>query len=203
MTTPPFHSLTPGAVFENDWHNGLAPANIEVGPNTVMDSSYCFKHYRSQRSIGLRVGRDVTFWRTSLSVGVDGYVEIGDGSYLENANLVCSCQIVIGCSVLIAGGVTIVDSDFHPVDPARRLADTVALSPSGDRARRPSVQARPVRIGDDVWIGYHATILKGVTIGSGAVVEPGSLVSRDVPPGTIVEGNPARAQRPGSSGIGP
>jgi acetyltransferase-like isoleucine patch superfamily enzyme len=51
-------------------------------------------------------------------------------------------------------------------------------------------------VGDDVWIGWNATILKGVTIGAGAVVEPGAVVTRDVPPGAIVGGNPARVSVP-------
>jgi maltose O-acetyltransferase len=47
-------------------------------------------------------------------------------------------------------------------------------------------------IGDDVWIGFNATILKGVTVGDGAVICAGAVVVRDVPPGATVEGNPAR-----------
>ena len=93
--------------------------------------------------------------------------------------------------MLVAGGVTSADSDFHPLAPAARLADTVALSPVGDRKRRPAVETRPVVIEDDVWIGYNATILKGVTVGAGALVAPGALVVRDVPPGAEVAGNPA------------
>ena len=84
------------------------------------------------------------------------------------------------------------DSDFHPVDPAQRLADTVALSPVGDKKRRPFVSSKPVVIEDEAWIGFNATILKGVRIGRGAVVQPGSVVLSDVPAGTTVMGNPAK-----------
>jgi acetyltransferase-like isoleucine patch superfamily enzyme len=93
---------------------------------------------------------------------------------------------------LIAGGVTVADSDFHPVKPAARLADTIALSPVGNRSRRPPISTKPVIIEDDVWIGFNATILKGVRIGAGAMVAPGALVIEDVPPDTEVSGNPAR-----------
>jgi acetyltransferase-like isoleucine patch superfamily enzyme len=68
----------------------------------------------------------VTLWRTSLAVEEHGYLEIGDYCYLANASLVCSERITIGSRVLIAGGVTIADSDFRPLAPAARLADTVA-----------------------------------------------------------------------------
>ncbi|MEG3920198.1 hypothetical protein QUA07_13845 [Microcoleus sp. T3_A4] len=88
------------------------------------------------------------------------------------------------------------DSDFHPITPAARLVDTIALSPIGDHQRRPPIEVLPVVIEDDVWIGYNATILKGVWVGAGAAIAPGALVNRDVAPGTYVAGNPARPVEP-------
>jgi acetyltransferase-like isoleucine patch superfamily enzyme len=192
MTTPQFHLLTPGRSLQGDWYNCTLPDNIEVGPNTVIDSSYCFKNYRPKGRIGLRVGRDVTIWRASLSVEPDGFLEIGDESYIVNSNVVCSGRIRIGSGVYLGGGVTVVDSDFHPISPAGRLADSIALSPGGNRARRPPIDVRPVVIEDDVWVGYHATILKGVRVGAGAIVQPCAVVTKDVAAGTMVGGNPAR-----------
>jgi acetyltransferase-like isoleucine patch superfamily enzyme len=192
MTTPLFHPLVPGASLPGDWFPGRIPTNIVVGANAVVDSSFCFKHYRAAGPVGLRVGSQVTIWRAFLSVGADGVLEIGDQCYLANASLVCSARITLGARVLVAGGVTIADSDFHPLEPAARLADVIALSPVGDRRRRPPVEARPVVIEDDVWIRYNAAILKGVRVGAGAVIEPGAVVLRDVPPGARVAGNPAR-----------
>lgn len=186
-----FYKLEPGAQLPGDWFAGRIPINVVAGEETVIDSSFCFKHFYSKQEVGLRVGRGTTIWRASLAADDDAVIEIGDYCYIANASLVCSERIKIGSRVMIAGGVTIADSDFHPLAPAARLADTVALSPIGDRARRPRIDTRPVRIEDDVWIGYNATILKGVTIGAGALVGPGALVLRDVPPGAEVAGNPA------------
>lgn len=186
-----FYKLEPGAALPGDWFAGRIPANVVAGAGTVIDSSFCFKHFYSAREVGLRVGQHTTIWRASLAADEDGVIEIGDYCYIANASLVCSERIHIGSRVLIAGGVTIADSDFHPIAPAARLADTVALSPVGDRARRPRIETRPVVIEDDVWIGYNATVLKGVRIGAGALVAPGALVLRDVPPGAEVAGNPA------------
>jgi acetyltransferase-like isoleucine patch superfamily enzyme len=192
MPIPRFFPLIPGTQLPGDWYDGAIPTNIEVGANCVLDSSFCFKHYFSERSVGLRVGDDVTFWRTSLAAEEDGLIEIGDACYIANASLVCSERITIGDRVLVAGGVTIADSDFHPAAAAARFADTVALSPVGDRRHRPHVEVRPVVVGDDAWIGWNATILKGVTVGAEAVIAPGSVVLRDVPAGAHVAGNPAR-----------
>lgn len=59
-------------------------------------------------------------------------------------------------------------------------------------SKRGGMTAAPIVVGKDVWIGAHATILKGVTIGDGAIVAAGAVVTRDVPPNTIAAGVPAR-----------
>lgn len=187
-----FHPLKPGAELPGDWFAGRIPANVVAGEGTVIDSSFCFKHFYSTREAGLVVGSHTTIWRASLAADEEAVIEIGDYCYVANASLVCSEHILIGSRVMIAGGVTIADSDFHPLGPAARLADTVALSPVGERKRRPVVATRPVRIEDDVWVGFNATILKGVRVGAGALVAPGAVVVRDVPAGVEVAGNPAR-----------
>lgn len=189
---PRLHPIVPGAALPGDWYPGRVPANVVAGEGSVVDSTFCFKHYVARGAVGLRVGRGVTFWRTSLAAGEDAVIEVGDESYVANASLVAARRISVGARCLIAGGVTVADSDFHPLDPAARVADAVALSPVGDRTRRPPFDARPVTIEDDVWIGWNATVLKGVRVGAGAVIEPGAVVTRDVPAGARVAGNPAR-----------
>lgn len=187
-----YHPIVPGGSIEEDWFPGRIPDNIEVGEGSVVDSSFCFKQFFSSRSVGMRIGANVTIWRASLAADESGYLEIGDFCFIANASLVSSQGIYIGKRVFIAGGVTIADSDFHPIEPAARLADTIALSPAGDRSRRPAIATREVVIEDDVWIGYNAAIMKGVRIGAGATIYPGALVLTDVAPGTTMIGNPAK-----------
>lgn len=166
--------------------------NMVVGEETVIDSSASFKQYRSKLPIGLKIGSYVTLKGTALAIEEAGYVEIGDYSYLMNASIACQESIRIGSHVFIASGVVIVDSDFHPTSPLQRVEDTVALSPVGDKRHRPSFSSKPVVIEDEVWIGFNAAIMKGVRIGKGAVVQPGSVVLSNVEPGVTVQGNPAR-----------
>jgi acetyltransferase-like isoleucine patch superfamily enzyme len=109
-------------------------------------------------------------------------LSIGDHSFVGHQ---CSFRVArslkIGRHCLIAGGVLIADYDGHPLDPLkRRMNETIALS-----------DIRAVEIGDDVWIGAGATILKGVTIGSRSIIGAHAVVTRDVPADTIVAGNPA------------
>jgi acetyltransferase-like isoleucine patch superfamily enzyme len=187
-----YHLLQPGRSIEGDWCNFPVPSNIEVGDNTVFDSSFCFKQFFSQLPLALKVGKNVTIKSSILATEENGYIELGDNTFISNASIASYNSIIIGSYVFIAGGVNIVDTDFHPLDAAQRLADTVALSPAGDKKNRPPFQSKPVVIEDDVWIGFNATILKGVTIGRGAIIQPGSVVLKDVPAGAVVSGNPAK-----------
>ncbi len=91
-------------------------------------------------------------------------------------------QISIGNDCRIATFVTIFDSPGHPLDPVLRRAGAPA-NPE---------DVRPVTICDNVWIGSGAVIFPGVTIGENSVVSSGSYVMSDVPPNTVVAGNPAR-----------
>lgn len=184
--------LIAGEKIPGDWYGGTIPENIETGAETFADSSFCFKHFFSTLPVGFKTGEHVTLWRTSISTEENGLITIGDFCYIANASLVCSEKISIGQRVFIAGGVTIADSDFHPLSPAARMADTVALSPIGNSKKRPQIKSKPITIGDDVWIGFNATILKGVSIGDGAVIQPGAVVIEDVAPGVTVAGNPAK-----------
>ena len=126
-----------------------------------------------------------------FAVGDEGVVEIGDYCYFTNAVLLCELSLRIGNYVVIGWNTTIADTDFHPMAPALRIADAIACSPLAQAAPRPPIPRREVVIEDDVWIGPNATILKGVRIGAGSFIEPGALVTRDVPPRSRVSGNPA------------
>jgi len=190
-----FSLLQPGgSIPEGDWCNFPIPLNMEVGINTMFDSSFVFRKYFSELTPGLKIGNHVTLQSAELAAGKNGYIEIGDYSYLSSAWIIAENKIIIGDYVFIAGGVTIVDSDFHPLDPAARLTDTIAISTIGDKSRRPKFESAPVIIEDDVWIGFNATILKGVTVGRGSVIQPGAVVSKSIPPGSIVSGNPAEVR---------
>jgi acetyltransferase-like isoleucine patch superfamily enzyme len=187
-----FHELQPGQNIEGDWCNFPIPTNMEVGENSVFDSSFTFKNFFSTLPVGLKIGKSVTIRSAVLSTEPDAYIEVGDYTMILNASIAAYNKILIGSHVFIAGGVNIVDTDFHPIAPDERMADTIALSPAGDKHIRPHFTSQPVVIEDGVWIGFNATILKGVRIGKGAVIQPGSVVLKDVEAGAIVAGNPAR-----------
>lgn len=104
-------------------------------------------------------------------------IQIGSGSTIVNGTeIICREKVTIGKKCLIGSRCTIVDSDFHSINPSDRTGGLTL----------------PVTLGDNVWLGLGVTILKGVTIGNDAVVGAGSIVTKDIPPGGIAGGNPAR-----------
>ena len=175
------------------WDYTTLPKNVQLGADCFLERQESFKRFRSVRTPGLQLGNRVLVYTwTEFNIEPAGMVTAGDDTVLVGAVFMCADNIRIGQRVLISYNVTIADSDFHPRDPAQRKLDAVANAPSGNRALRPAVIARPVIIEDDAWIGIGAIILKGVTIGRGARVGAGAVVTADVPAGGCVSGNPAR-----------
>jgi acetyltransferase-like isoleucine patch superfamily enzyme len=167
------------------------PANVRLGPDSRISGPDAFKRYFSKRDIGLSMGERSCADGAKFAIGADAFVTIGRDCYLNDCILLAEQEIRIGNHVMIGWNTTVSDSDFHPVAPAERIQDAIALSRLSDGTPRPAIARKPVIIGDDVFIGPACTILKGVTIGAGAFVEPGSVVTHDVPAHAHVRGNPA------------
>nr|WP_281414018.1 acyltransferase [Rhizobium lentis] len=117
-----------------------------------------------------------------LTFGFGGRIEIGDWFYLGPQSTIWSAsEIVIGDRVLISHSVAIHDSDSHPTDPQLRFEQTRQILTSGHPRTNPGVKTKPVLIGNDVWIGMGAIILKGVTIGDRAIIGARAIVKTNVP----------------------
>lgn len=122
-----------------------------------------------------------------------GSVVIGDYVFFgPNSKIWSSSKIVIGNHVLISHNVNIHDNDSHPLDFLKRQGQTIEQLTTLEMLNDGyGVSEKPITIEDNAWICFNAVILKGVTIGKGAIVAASSVVTQDVPPFTIVAGNPA------------
>lgn len=122
-----------------------------------------------------------------------GHISIGDWCYMGPGCKVWSMDhITIGDRVFVSHGVQIFDNNSHSLSAGERHARFQELRRVGRHLEPEHVATKPVVIEDDVWLGFNAAVLKGVTIGRGAIVGACAVVLHDVPPYTIVGGNPAR-----------
>ncbi len=145
----------------------------------------------------ISIGRDVRLSGKSNigfsnRYGREPALTIGDGTFIgHDCSFSIADSITIGRHCLLAGGVSVRDHDGHSVDARERRENRPA----------PPESIRPIVIGDDVWIGADAIILKGVTIGDRAVVGAGAVVTGDVPPDSVIVGNPARVVKKIHQGV--
>jgi acetyltransferase-like isoleucine patch superfamily enzyme len=177
--------------FESGWSDGVLPANVRLGAGSRIAGPDAFKRFFSKCDVGLSLGDRTLADGARFGIGEAGRILVGEDCYLDDCILLAEQEIRIGRHVMIGWNTTVSDSDFHPLAAAERVLDAIALSPVGGGRPRPKIICRPVMIGDDVYIGPACTILKGVEIGSGAYIEPGSVVTRSIPPMAHVRGNPA------------
>jgi acetyltransferase-like isoleucine patch superfamily enzyme len=123
-----------------------------------------------------------------------GTIKVGDRVFIGGGSLVvCAENIEIGDDVLISWGCTVIDHNSHAIRWKNRSQDVSNWFYSIKDWS--TVQTAPVRICTRSWLGFNVIVLKGVTIGEGAVVGAGSVVTKDVLPYTIVAGNPAQFVR--------
>lgn len=120
-------------------------------------------------------------------------VNVGARTFIGASKLICAEHITIGDDVLISWGCTISDHNSHSLLWQERSQDVI-LWRNGAKDWS-NVLCSPVILADKCWIGFNTIILKGVTVGEGAIVGAGSVVTKDVPPYTLVAGNPAKIIR--------
>jgi acetyltransferase-like isoleucine patch superfamily enzyme len=178
---------------EGDWYSGEVPSNVEFGDGFWLETSQVFRFCKSKRQPAVKFGKFCSVYAgCSFAVKGNGACTIGDYTLLNGALIMCEEEIIIGSYCLISWSVGIADSDFHPLDPIERKKDCMVLNPFLAGDPRPPIKTKPVRIGDNVWIGMNAIILKGVTIGDNSVIGAGAVVTKDVPANVVVAGNPAQ-----------
>jgi maltose O-acetyltransferase len=125
------------------------------------------------RRIGMKVGKECVI-RRGVYLGSPNELELGDGSFVGRASLYCTGGIKIGKNVNVSDGAVIITAK-HDVNSPKFEA-----------------KYEPIRIEDWAWIATNAIVLAGITIGEGAVVAAGAVVTKDVPAYSVVGGNPAK-----------
>jgi acetyltransferase-like isoleucine patch superfamily enzyme len=164
-------------------------SNAAVGSGFQSSTNICKNRgSKDQVKIGddCRIGCDV-FCTPRARIEIGDRTSIGARSQISAA-----LQISIGKYCFISTDVFIRDNNAHPTDPELRRKQFEQFKSRNYLDMLEDSDCAPVTIGDDVWIGLRVIILKGVTIGDGAIIAAGAVVTKDVPPMTIAAGNPAK-----------
>ncbi len=158
------YTFYPETIISNMQNN---PDNIAIGVNTHIRGTLLIYKYGGK-----------------ITIGNNSYV--GDGSRIWSGE-----KITIGNDVLIAHNVNVIDTQAHELDASERSQRYLELIKKGPWTNKGNIETKAITIHNKAWISFNAIILKGVTIGEGAIVAAGSVVTKDVAPYTMVAGNPA------------
>jgi acetyltransferase-like isoleucine patch superfamily enzyme len=176
-----------------DWYDGLVPESAVLDDEAHVESSYQFLLDRSGPPYGVRVERGASIHGlTAFDLGPRGVLTFGAFSITNGTQFVCDEEITIGTGCMLGWNAVIMDTFRVPLDPLARRAVLEQVPTSRLRRLLAAAETAPVRIGSNVYIGFDVMVLPGVSIGDGAIVGSRSVVRDDVPPHTVVAGNPAR-----------
>ncbi|MGY8858639.1 acyltransferase [Halioglobus sp. Uisw_031] len=160
--------LRPECVSLGRYHTIMKPWYVHLSGNNIQIG----QSFTAIGEPGNRV--EVGVWGREVG---QGRVVIGDCCLMSpGSRISASDEIILGDGVMLANGAYVTDSDWHTIY---------------DRMVREET-AKPVHIGNNVWLGDHSTVLKGVTIGDNSVVAARAVVTRDVPANVVVAGTPAK-----------
>lgn len=179
-----------------DWEALPMRDNIVVDPEAHIDTAFSFDLCKSELPVAVSLARgSQVLDGTMLDVGPNGRVVLGECSMLNACWLIADCEIIIGDFTMFSWSVVVMDSYRMSRNMLKRREELKLLPSRPGRKSAAAVTARPIHIGNNVWVGFEACILPGVTIGDGAIVGARCTVAEDVPPYTVVAGNPGRVVR--------
>ena len=170
----------------------LCKSRASFGSNVIINQNTIIWNLANDRDL-ISIG-DSSFIEGELQVfAYGGKITIGKNCYIgRNSKLWSGESIEIGNNVLISHNVGIVDTNAHEVDAFERQERHKEFLKSGHWKTKGSIQTAPIKVCDNAWINFDVIILKGVTIGEGAIIAAGSIVTKSVAPYTMVAGVPAK-----------
>ena len=119
--------------------------------------------------------------RTIISCRDGGKIQIGTGVGISGSTIYSLSSITLGNNVLVGSGCKIIDNDFHPLEPEKRV-----------NQKDSDIKRAPIYIGENTFVGMNSIILKGTKIGKNCIVGAGSVVHGTFPDNVVIAGNPAR-----------
>ena len=177
----------------------LLKGKVDIHPSAILLDSAYFDYRTEEESKRIFIDEESMIGCNFIFESDSGVIKIGKRTFINaGTNIISINEIEIGDDVTIGWNIYIYDHDSHSLD-YRFRKDDIERQREDFYANRnfifskdwSTVKSAPVKICNKVWIGFNANILKGVTIGEGAIVAAGAVVTKDVPAWTVVAGNPA------------
>jgi acetyltransferase-like isoleucine patch superfamily enzyme len=175
---------------------------IRIHPTAVIAPTASLKIFNlpSPPRICLEIGAKSHIFSNFAILRAEAGIRIGERCQLGASDFICAEAIDVGDDVLMAWGITLMDNDAHSLDWDARADDAMIFladyleNPDNALRNKPwdAVPRASITIGSKSWIGFKASILKGVSVGERAIVAAASVVTRSVPPSCVAAGNPAR-----------
>lgn len=188
--------MKPDRTLPWDWFPGRVPENVTVHPEAYLETTYSFQLFRGTDDGAVRIGRGSSIYLgVMFDVGPRGRVSIGEFTLINGARIICDTEVSIGDYCLISWNTVFMDTRRLPEDIGERRRELERASARRPRRFETTAAGRPIRLERNVWVGFDACVLPGVTIGEGSVVGARSVVIEDVPPFSVAVGNPARIIR--------
>lgn len=181
-------------------------ALTQVASSAVIDRSAYIKIFSQPASPQpmVSIGEGSHIFSTFSLLRPESTIKVGARCQLGASQLIAADSIEIGDDVIMAWGITIIDTDNHSIFWEERKNDVTScrndyLATKGENLALnfdwSNVGIKKVTIGNKAWLGFNVIVLKGVTIGEGAVIGAGSVVTRDIKPWHVAAGNPCREIR--------
>jgi acetyltransferase-like isoleucine patch superfamily enzyme len=185
-------------VFYNPYRAVARSKNVRMG-DSLLSRTFRVRLNCPREDVALQIGNRCLLQNHFIFESTGGKTTVGDGVFINSGTMVISrSSIEIGNAVTIAWGCVIYDHDSHSASYLDRMADQsqqlIDFSRGNLVANKDwtNVASKPIKICDHAWLGFDVLVLKGVTIGEGAIIGARSVVTKDIPPWTIAAGNPAR-----------
>lgn len=171
---------------------------IDIGDNTITPQINVNLRKKIKNKIFLKIGNESVVNGNYIFENENGFISIGDRSFVGGGTFISINKIEIGNDVLISWGCTFMDNNAHSLVWDERKNDvkdwkrSLEENKTGIYKDWDNVKSASIIVHNKAWIGFEVVIMKGVTIGEGAIIGARSVVTKDVPDWTIVAGNPAR-----------
>lgn len=181
---------------------------IKVHPTAIIAPSAHVQIFNppTPPTVMLEIGANSHIFSTFNLLRPQSRISVGERCQLGSVNFIAAEKITVGDDILMAWGITIMDNDSHPTNwndrknDVRQCYEDYLKDPSNfiknkDWSR---VGIRPISIGSRSWIGFNASLLKGVTLGEECIVGAASVVTKSFPANSTIVGNPATAMKANS-----